>query len=232
MEYLNKPVIILAGGFGTRLQGVLKGLPKPLANIKGRPFISFLIEKLITEGYNNFIFSLFYESEKIIEFIEKEKRTSLKKCSVQYCIEPKPLGTGGAVSFAVSKLKINGYFLVVNADTILEYGYKMIGKEERITIGLVKVDNMSRYGKVTFDDSLLVQSFNEKKEDFEPGYINAGIYNLNSQLFCNNPEPPFSLENHLFVELVAMKCMYAVLFESSFIDIGVPDDYYKFCSKN
>jgi len=230
LKKFSKPVIILAGGFGTRLQNILKGLPKPLADINGRPFVSFLVERLRFEGYNNFIFSLYYEADKIIEFIEREKK--LKNCSVQYCIEPKPLGTGGAIAFAVFKQKIIGNFLVVNADTILENGYKIVGQQESNTIGLIKVNNTSRYGKIVFDESFLVQSFNEKKEDSEPGYINAGIYNLNSQLFLNNDEPPFSLESQLFPALVTKQCLHAVLLESSFIDIGVPDDYYKFCSIN
>jgi D-glycero-alpha-D-manno-heptose 1-phosphate guanylyltransferase len=230
MSKYSKPVLILAGGFGTRLQTVLGGLPKPLADINGSPFISFLIKKLIQEGYNNFIFSLFYKPEKIVDFIENSKKTILRNCMVDYCIDPQPLGTGGAICLAVKTKKVEGAFLIVNADTILEHGYKTVGQSKENTIGLVKVDNMSRYGRVIFDDSFLVQDFIEKKVDSGSGYINAGIYNLHSQLFFNYPETSFSLESHLFPELVKKQSLYATLIESSFIDIGVPYDYYKFCS--
>ena len=63
---INKPLIVLAGGFGTRLQTVLNGLPKPLADINGTPFLQYLLQNWINKGFNDFIFSLHFESNKII----------------------------------------------------------------------------------------------------------------------------------------------------------------------
>lgn len=232
IESNSKPVIILAGGFGTRLQGILKGLPKPLADINGTPFISYLLLKLVEEGYNNFILSLYYESGKLIEYIENVRNTIFQNCFIRYCIEPQPLGTGGAISFVLSNQKINGNFLVVNADTLLNNGYFLVGQSDGNAIGLVSVPNVSRYGKVVFDETLSVTNFCEKSDFSEFGYINAGIYHLNSNLFDIKSINPYSLEMGLFPKLAESKGMKAVLLESLFIDIGVPDDYYKFCSEN
>lgn len=228
----SKKVLVLAGGRGTRLQEVLKGLPKPLANINGIPFISFLISKLIAEGYKNFIFSLYFNSEKLIEYLEQERFKLLKGCSIEFCVEAEPLGTGGAISFVVSKLRIKGFFLVVNADSLLENGYFLVGQSECNAIGLVKVKNISRYGKVAFDETFMITNFYEKSEISEPGFINAGIYHLHSDLFENYTFNKYSLEKEMFPKLVESRSLKAVLLESSFIDIGVPDDYNKFCLEN
>ena len=65
---INKPLIVLAGGFGTRLQSVLKGLPKPLADINGTPFLFYLFQNWINKGFNQFILSLHYEANQIIDY--------------------------------------------------------------------------------------------------------------------------------------------------------------------
>lgn len=228
----SKPVIVLAGGFGTRLQSILKGLPKPLADINGTPFLKFLFLKLLDEGYDNFIVSLYYEADKIIEFVESLKSGILKDSNVVYCVEPKPLGTGGAISYIVSQLNLTDNFLIVNADTLLQNGYREVGNCVSMSIGLLKVEDTSRYGKVEFDDKNQIVKFVEKKTDGEEGYINAGVYNLNSQIFNNWNGVNCSLETEIFPKLVANQQLNAIIIQSSFIDIGVPEDYYKFCSEN
>jgi NDP-sugar pyrophosphorylase family protein len=228
----SKPVIVLAGGFGTRLQGILKGLPKPLADIKGTPFLKYLFLKLLEEGYDNFIVSLYYEADKIIEYIDSLKNGILEDSTIVYCVEPKPLGTGGAISYIVSELNLTDNFLVVNADTLLHTGYRELGASDSMAIGLLKVEDTSRYGKVEFDDKNRIVKFVEKKPAREAGYINAGVYNLDAQIFKNWNGINCSLETEIFPKLVANQQLKGIIIQSSFIDIGVPEDYYKFCSEN
>lgn len=160
------------------------------------------------------------------------QNTIFQNCFISYCIEPQPLGTGGAISFILSNQGINGRFLVVNADTLLNNGYFLVGQSVGNAIGLVSVPNVSRYGKVVFDETLSVTNFCEKSEISESGYINAGIYHLHNNLFDINSIHPYSLEMGLLPKLAEIKGMKAVLLESLFIDLGVPDDYYKVCSEN
>ena len=90
---IKNTIVILAGGFGTRLQSVLNGLPKPLADINGEPFLKYQFENWINNGFNDFIISLYYRSDLIIEFINLNKNGLLKNCKIQYVVEPHPLGT-------------------------------------------------------------------------------------------------------------------------------------------
>ena len=71
-------LIILAGGFGKRISSIENNLPKCLIDINGTPFLTLLIKNLINQGIRNFIFSLYYKSDKIIEYINNE-RTKLWK---------------------------------------------------------------------------------------------------------------------------------------------------------
>ena len=92
-----EPVIILAGGFGTRLSSLLKVMPKLMADINGTPFLELLIKNLIKNGYSEFILSLHYKAEQIVDYFKN------KNYKIRFVIELKPLGTGGAVSYLCSK---------------------------------------------------------------------------------------------------------------------------------
>ena len=227
-----KPVIILAGGFGSRLQGILKGLPKPLADINGTPFLKYLFKRLLTEGYNEFIISLYYESDQIIGYVEKLRNEFLKNCKISYCIEPNPLGTGGAISFVVDQLNLKERFLVVNADTLLGSGYGFLGSFDTDIIALLEVENTSRYGTVEIDSHDRILRFLEKKQSDGPGLINAGVYNLSPQIFKGSTGIVCSMEQNIFPKLILEKKLKGSKIQTSFIDIGVPDDYNKFCSEN
>lgn len=228
----KKLVIILAGGFGTRLQGILRGLPKPLADINGTPFLTYLFDKLLTEGYNEFVISLYYESEQIIEYVEKLRDGLLKDSKISYCVEPKPMGTGGAISYIVDQLNLKCRFLVVNADTLLGGGYGFLGSFETDVIALLEVEDTSRYGAVQVDPNDRITRFLEKKQVGGCGLINAGIYNLSPEIFIDKVGIVCSLELDIFPKMISEKKLMGTKINTSFIDIGVPDDYNKFCSEN
>jgi D-glycero-alpha-D-manno-heptose 1-phosphate guanylyltransferase len=226
---IKNTIVILAGGFGTRLQSVLNGLPKPLADINGEPFLKYQFENWINNGFNDFIISLYYRSNLIIEFINLNKNGLLKNCKIQYVVEPHPLGTGGAISFLISKCQMTDSFYVVNADTWIENGYNSLDIDDENVIGLTKVDNTSRYGSVLTDQKNLVVKFEEKSDKEIPGYINIGLYKLNKSVFSSYHKVEFSLEKDLFPVLVNEKNLKAVNINTRFIDIGIPEDYHTFC---
>jgi len=225
---INKPLIILAGGFGTRLQTVLNGLPKPLADINGTPFLQYLLKKWVDKGFNDFIFSLHFESNKIIDFIESQK-SNLINCNIRYVIEPTPMGTGGAISFLLEKVHIEDYFFVTNADTWIDEGYSILNEVDSNVIGLVEVDDVRRYGTVLVDNNDFVIKFLEKQDKISRGLINAGIYKLSKFEFKNWDGNPYSIEKDFFKKLIADKKLKAKKINTNFIDIGVPEDYFKFC---
>lgn len=229
MKKIHKPLIILAGGFGTRLQSVLKGNPKPLADINGTPFLKLLFINWIEQGFSKFILSLHFESDKIIGLVEELKNTILATSEVIYVVEKEPLGTGGAISYVVKELNLEGDFFVVNADTWIKTGYSDMNEVDGNLIGVVHIENTERYGKVMVDECQRILKFEEKNQNNSSGIINAGVYKLNSSLFSNWDGSSYSIENHTFPNLVRNKDLKGIELKTNFIDIGVPEDYLKFC---
>jgi D-glycero-alpha-D-manno-heptose 1-phosphate guanylyltransferase len=217
-----KPLIVLAGGFGTRLRSVVKDLPKPLAPIHGEPFLQFLMDNWIRQGVQEFVFSLHFQAESISEFLLE----AYPDVKIRTVVEPVPLGTGGAVKYAIDKLALEGSFLVANADTWLSNGVLDIQCMEAPSISLVAVDDVGRYGAVEVNDGF-VSSFSEKGSN-GAGLVNAGVYHLAAEHF-DGFGPKFSLETSVLAGLVDKSTLKACVLSAEFVDIGVPSDYEKFC---
>ena len=106
-----KEAIILAGGLGTRLREAVPDLPKCMAPVAGKPFLSCVIDHLRIQGVERFIFSLGYKWGVIEEYLQKEYAT-LDYTSV---IEQEPLGTGGAIQLAIQKASSNALSVRANS---------------------------------------------------------------------------------------------------------------------
>ncbi len=225
----NKQIIILAGGFGTRLKSVLNGLPKALADINGTPFLKFILDNLVLQGFDDIILSLHYEANQIVEFIENVQLTNFGDIKIRFVVEDRPLGTGGAIANVVFTTETENEFYVTNADTFIDSDIEKLSIEIPNVIGVVKVRETNRYGSVCFNNDGKVVKFSEKKFTSGEGYINAGIYKLEKHLFTSWDNSPFSLENDLFPIMVKSGILNAKILETNFIDIGVPEDYSRFC---
>lgn len=222
-----KEVIILAGGFGTRLKSVVNDKPKCLAEVNNKPFISYLIDSLLKYNYNKLIFSLGYLKENMIDYIQ----SNYPDLNVVFSVEDKPLLTGGAIRLALELVESDSV-LILNADTYLGVDldslYQHHLKEESdITITLKPMHNFDRYGSVKFDNHHKIYSFEEKKQiDF--GYINCGYIYLRKETMLNYLlNTPFSFENDFIKENINKISINAFIDDSYFIDIGIPEDYLK-----
>ena len=97
-----KSLVVLAGGFGTRLRSVVSDVPKPLAPVAGQPFIVHLIDHWVNQGVVDFIFLLHYEAEKIKRVLnELSGRDEFFGVTFRFVVETTPLGTGGAILNAI-----------------------------------------------------------------------------------------------------------------------------------
>lgn len=150
-----KEAIILAGGLGTRLRSVVSDLPKCMAPVNGIPFINFVITYLKNEGVDRIILSLGYKSEIVIGHVEKAfTGTGLE---IVYVIEESPLGTGGAIKLACSKVKGTNV-LILNGDTLFNIDLEQFSEFHReneadFTVALKEMRQFSRYGTVEIDNS-------------------------------------------------------------------------------
>lgn len=222
-------MLVLAGGFGTRLQPVVAEVPKALAPVGQVPFLYLQIEHWIAQGLRSFIFLLHHQADLIINFLETEKNGILNNCQVTWLVEPTPMGTGGAVAYAVKQLSLMGDFLLTNADTWLGEGVQGISRSVAPSMAVLSLRDASRYGQVKFNDQLKVTAFSEKISSQEPGWINAGLCNLTADFFKNWDGQPFSLERIYFPHLAGRRELRALPLKTDFIDIGIPSDYFRFC---
>lgn len=222
-------LLVLAGGFGTRLQSVVAEVPKALAPVGEVPFLHLQIEHWIAQGLRSFVFLLHHQADLIISFLEAEKNGLLKDCEATWLIEPTPMDTGGAVAYAIKQLNLSGDFLLSNADTWLGAGVKDISRSAAPSMAVLNLRDASRYGQVQFNEQFNVTAFSEKKANQGSGWINAGLCHLNADLFKNWDRQPFSLEKFFYPELASRGTLKAVPLQTDFIDIGIPDDYLCFC---
>lgn len=219
--------IILAGGRGSRLQSILKGVPKCLAPVGKMCFLDYQIELLLDAGVTRFIMSLCNYSDQIISYVKRSKYSRF----VEFCVDDIELGTGGAILNAMMHFSLRETF-VINGDTYLNGPLKeFIERPLADASGIILValvDNSNRYGSIKIENQRVV-SFNEKS-DFEAcGYINAGLYHLGSNIFRGYRRGAyFSLERDVFQALAPMRQLKTSIFHGNFIDIGIPEDYHKF----
>ncbi len=222
-------LLVLAGGFGRRLQSVVADVPKALAPVGKVAFLYIQIEHWIAQGLRSFIFLLHHQADQIISFLEAEKNGLLINCHVSWIIEPAPMDTGGAVAYAVKKLNLTDDFLLTNADTWLGAGVQELLASTTPSLAVVSLRDASRYGQVKFNDEFNVTGFSEKSISNSPGWINAGLSYLEADHFKDWNGLPFSLERISYPDWVVRGTLKAVTLQTDFIDIGIPDDYFRFC---
>lgn len=217
--------IILVGGFGHRLRAVLSNIPKPMAPIANRPFLSYLLSYLESQGITQVIFSVHYLRETIQNYFQ----SNYGKVKIDYAEEVLPLGTGGAIVHALNLFHINEAVFVLNGDTFVQLDYRAMFYQHQknhglLTIGLRSVENCMRYGKVIIENDLAV-AFNEKA-DSGSGLINAGVYLLHPELFSTHQLPKqFSFEKDFLFPYISIIKPHIFVTSDYFIDIGIPADY-------
>lgn len=225
MKKINNPVLILAGGKGTRIKSVLKSTPKVLAPIGDQHFLYFLIKRLTSIGFKNFVFLLGFKHLVVKKQIENMSKKF--DINLSYIIENKSLGTGGAVINAIEELNLKEPFFLTNADTWINGNLKKyleLMKENSIL--LVKSYSPDRFGTIELDKNSMVKKFVEKT-DKSTGYINSGFYFLSPEIF-KKFSSPCSLENEIFPSFEGKSILHGMQSDLRLTDIGVPEDYYKF----
>jgi len=116
--------VLLAGGRGTRLESVSGGLPKPLMQVGGRPFIEHVLDNLVKAGCDHIVIAASYKWELLRDHLG----SSYKGCALGWSIETQPLGTGGAIRQAFKLFDLAAAF-VQNADTLFRVNLDALEKQ-------------------------------------------------------------------------------------------------------
>jgi len=229
-----RSAIILAGGLGIRLQDVVREVPKPLAPIGSKPFLEYLMDYWIDQGVNHMILSVGYRADQIISHFGN----SYRNISIEYSVESDPLGTGGGLLLATEKLPPGqSHFLLLNGDTYFEVnlGALIQLSESNLadwSFSLFENDDEQRYTSIELDSANHIISFVRNNKDVQSsGYVNGGVYwvskaALNS--FEKGSNKFISLEKEIFPwALKNNQTMIGLVATGRFIDIGIPEDYFR-----
>ena len=224
---ITKEAILLAGGLGTRLQDVLPDIPKCMAAVNGKPFLTYILDYLIDQEIDKVILSIGYRKDKIINYFG----ANYKNLVIEYAIENEPLGTGGAIKQSLDYCTQNDVF-VINGDTYFTPGLKEMEEihsqtKADITIAVKEMSETERYGVILTDKDGRITDFREKDPNTESGWINGGIYLIKRKIFDSILDQKFSLENDVFKESCSTFKMQAYQTDAFFLDMGIPEDYIK-----
>ncbi len=241
---------ILAGGLGARLHSVVADRPKVLAEIRGRPFLAYLLDQLVAASVRTVVLCIGYLGEQV-EAVFGDTYGDLR---LVYSQESSPLGTAGALRLALPLFKpglspglerseaeanVSNSVLVMNGDSFCQVNLRAFwawhcAQGAVATLLLARMPDTKRYGRVHEDADGRVLSFSEKDDKGGPGWINAGIYLLNRRLLLTIPASgAVSLEQEMFPAWIG-RGLYGYRSEGRFLDIGTPEAYaiaeWFFCS--
>lgn len=218
--------IVLAGGKGTRLQSVVSDVPKPMADINGRPFLEYLLHSLSTKGVGKIILSVGYKHDIVSSYFSN----NFEGMDISYAIENVPLGTGGALVESLKQVSERNV-LLLNGDSLFDVDVKQLYEYHKlhdfdVTLALKEMYDFERYGTVTVDNNKVIDF--EEKVYKKSGLINGGVYVLKSSLLSSIPHSEkFSFEADVLQKYVDQLSIGAFIDNAYFIDIGIPEDYEK-----
>lgn len=221
---MDLPVVIMAGGKGTRLDPFTRILPKPLIPINDKPIIEIIMDEYAKFGMKDFYISLNHKGKMIKAYLEDHNNDY----SFSYIFEDKPLGTAGALKYLERKL--TSAFFVSNCDIIIKTDYSKIyefhkqGEYALTLIGSIQHYTIP-YGICEIENGGILKKINEKPEqDF---IVNTGMYLLEPKVLKEIPENEFFHITHLIEKLQynGYKVGVYPVSEKSWIDVGQWEEY-------
>ena len=224
--------LILAGGFGTRLRPLTCSRPKQLLPLAATTLIGHILTQLHKSGITETIIATGYGGTDLEKQLSEQTSSEV---IIHFSVEPHPLGTAGAIKHAESFLANEPTFLVLNGDIVSNINYKQLIRfhhqhHATATIGLVRVDDPSRFGVVELTQDNRILSFVEKPAPGESpsNLINAGCYVLNADVLDAIPRnQEVSIEREIFPKLCQSTKVYGWEHSGFWIDTGTPAAFIK-----
>jgi mannose-1-phosphate guanylyltransferase/phosphomannomutase len=221
--------VIMAGGFGTRIQPLTSSVPKPMVPLANRPIMLHIVELLKKHGITDMVMLLYHQPDIIKNFFRDGSDFGIK---IDYVTPLQDMGTAGAVKCAERLLTER--FLVISGDLLTDFNLKKIidfhcDHKAMATITLTSVKDPLQFGVVITDKERRITQFLEK-----PGWgevisdtINTGIYVLEPDIFRYIPaEENFDFSQDLFPILLEKgDPLFGYPVKGYWRDIGNTDSY-------
>ncbi|QOG11461.1 sugar phosphate nucleotidyltransferase [Arcobacter sp. FWKO B] len=222
--------IVLAGGFGTRIQPLTNSIPKPMLPILNRPMMEHIILKLRDDlGVKDIAILLYFMPEVIKEYFKDGKEFGV---NITYFLPDDDYGTAGAVGFAREFL--DETFIIVSGDLVTDFKFSEIydfhkQKKSKLTIGLTPVENPLQFGVVIANEDGEIEKFLEKPSWGEvfSDTINTGIYIIEPEILNYIPQDEnFDFAKDLFPTLMSNNItLWGCHIEGYWRDVGNPESY-------
>jgi mannose-1-phosphate guanylyltransferase/phosphomannomutase len=221
--------VVMAGGFGTRIQPLTNSIPKPMLPILNKPMMEHIIKKIKTLGITEIVILLYFKPEVIQNYFKDGKDLGIK---IDYVLPDDDYGTAGAVKKAAKYL--NERFIVISGDLVTDFDLKEVigfheALESKLTITLTSVEDPLQFGVVITDKDGKILRFLEK-----PGWgevfsdtINTGIYVIEPEILDYIPDNiPFDFSKDLFPKLMKEGItLYGYNAKGYWRDVGNPESY-------
>ncbi len=222
----NHAAVVLAGGFGRRIEHLLPDVPKPMAPVDGKPFLEWVVRFLAAQKIGDVILSTGHLADVIERYFHSQP---VKNVRIRCIRETRPLGTAGGFLHAVRQTGDRAAaWWVLNGDSLTPVALKAMSEslDDREISGAilgVKVADASRFGTIAQNALGELAGFNEKQPG--AGVISAGVYLLRSSAIDRFPDKmPLSFETDVFPALIAGRTRLKVCVTSApFLDIGTPE---------
>ena len=232
-SHLDTVIVLMAGGFGKRLQYYTEKTPKPMLTIGDMPIIERTIINLKEQGFKRFYITTYYKHEVIINYLTNK----IPDIHIEFVIEDKPLGTAGSLSLLkqlfLKDPSIKNFF-VMNSDLIVKTDFNNIldFHEKHKEIGTICTKNYEHqipYGVIHSDDSITLKNIEEKP--LIERFVNTGIYCFNKKILeYVSDKIEFSNMTSMLEDLMTTYRNISIrLFpiHEYWVDIGNLDDYQK-----
>jgi dTDP-glucose pyrophosphorylase len=199
-EKIALPVVIMAGGKGTRLKPITNVIPKPLVPVGDKTILEVIMDQFESIGCHKFYMSVNYKADMMKYYLSQLDY----KYDIEFFMEDKPLGTIGSVSLL--KGKITTPFFVSNCDSINEQDYRdvwdyHVNNHNDMTIVTMVKSFKIPYGVIETGEDGLMTALREKPE--QTYQVNTGVYILNPELIDEIPEGEFFHITHLMEKVQA-----------------------------
>ena len=223
---IKLPVVIMAGGKGTRLKPITNVIPKPLVPVGDKTILEVIMDQFEGIGCKKFYMSVNYKADMMEYYLSQLDH----KYDIEFFMEDKPLGTIGSVSLL--KGKITTPFFVSNCDSINDqdyrdvYDYHVQNKNDLTIVTMVKSFRIP-YGVIETGEDGIMTALREKPElNYQ---VNTGAYILNPECIDEIPEGEFFHITHLMEKITARGGRVGCfpVSEGSWHDMGEWPEYLK-----
>lgn len=210
-------IVILCGGYGTRLKNLSKKKPKAMITFGNKPFIYLLIKYYQKQGFKDFLLLCSYKKEIIINFFKKKK---IKNIKINFSSEKKPCGTGGALIQAYNKLK--NKFILINGDTFVDLNLSNLIKYKYLDKLFIGIKKYNFLDKDTSPNILVKHKtiIDYKKDNKNYNYTDIGISMWNKEFLYNPRQKKFNIEDIYLKQLIKKNKVNYFICKKKFYDIG------------